>query len=215
MCLKGVISSSRLQLRPVQDQYFMTHLSLSQQDAFELHQRYYKEYGLAIEGLVRYHKVDPLEYNAKVDDALPLENVIVPDRALRQLLLDIDRSKVRLWLFTNAYVTHAKRVVRLLEVDDLFEGVTYCDYGAKQLVCKPHKDMFDRAQREAGIVNVEQCFFVDDSALNCKAAHDLGWTAAHLVEPGETSPAQPAARYQIASLEELRNCFPQFFRSVA
>src|SRR6266568_4618530 len=118
------------------DKYFETHLSLSQKDANELHLKYYREYGLAIEGLVRHHKVDALEYNRKVDDALPLEDVIKPNPTLHKLLEDIDRSKVRLWLFTNAYITHGKRVVRLLEVEDLFEGITYCDYGAEDFVCK-------------------------------------------------------------------------------
>lgn len=191
----------------------MTHLSISQEDAYQLHQRYYKEYGLAIEGLVRYHKVDPLEYNSKVDDALPLENVIVPDPQLRRLLLDIDTSKVRLWLFTNAYVNHAQRVVRLLGVEDLFEGITYCDYAAKRFVCKPHKEMFEKAQKDAGISSPQQCFFVDDSALNCKAAHALGWKTAHLVESGEESPVQPMADFQIQSLEELREILGHFFKA--
>jgi hypothetical protein len=48
------------------DKFFEDHLSLSRQDANELHYRYYREYGLAIEGLVRHHKVDALEYNSKV-----------------------------------------------------------------------------------------------------------------------------------------------------
>ena len=125
-----------------------------------LHQKYYKEYGLAIEGLVRFHKVDPLEYNKKVDDALPLDGIIVPDPQLRRLLEDIDRSKVRLWLFTNAHITHGKRVIKLLGVEDMFEGITYCDYTQKTLVCKPHKEMFDRAEAEAGVISVEDCYFV-------------------------------------------------------
>src|ERR1700710_496847 len=94
------------------DQYFITHLELSQEDAFKLHQEYYKTYGLAIEGLVRHHKIDPLEYNRQVDDAIPLETILSPDPDLRKLLVDMNKSKVKLWLFTNAYVTHGKRVVR-------------------------------------------------------------------------------------------------------
>ena len=195
------------------DDYFMQNLSLSQQDAYDLHQKYYKEYGLAIEGLVRHHKVDPLEYNSKVDDALPLEEVLSPDPQLRQLILKIDRTKVKLWLFTNAYVTHARRVVRLLGVDDLFDGITYCDYAAQRFVCKPHQRMFDLAMRDAGVSSPDQCFFVDDSALNCRAAKELGWMTAHLVEMTESPPKEPASQYQIRSLYELPNTFPHFFRA--
>ncbi|KAI9711670.1 MAG: hypothetical protein M1812_007103 [Candelaria pacifica] len=142
------------------DQYFITHLSLTEEDANKLHLRYYKEYGLAIEGLKRHHKIDPLEYNRQVDDALPMEDVLSPDLQLRKLLEDIDKTKVRLWLFTNAYITHGKRVVRLLGVDDMFEGITYCDYGSEKMLCKPHAEMFAKAQAEAGVVSVGDCYFV-------------------------------------------------------
>ena len=194
-----------------------------------LHQKYYTEYGLAIEGLVRHHKVDPLEYNRKVDDALPLDGVITPDPQLRQLLEDIDRSKVRPWLFTNAHFTHGKRIVKLLGVDDLFEGIIYCDYTQEFLVCKPHPEMYALAESQAGVNSAEDCFFVgqscyhhlgtklitavDDSYLNCHHAQARGWTAAHLVEPGLPEPTTKASQYQIQSLEELRVIWPQFFRS--
>jgi pyrimidine and pyridine-specific 5'-nucleotidase len=142
------------------DKYFSTHLNLDWEDAVKLHREYYTNYGLAIEGLVRHHEIDPLDYNAKVDDALPLEDIIKPDPELRKLLEDIDTSKVKPWLLTNAYVTHGKRVVRLLGVEDLFEGLTYCDYSAVPFVCKPQPAMYQKAMQEAGIECFEDCYFV-------------------------------------------------------
>ncbi len=109
---------------------------------------------------MRHHKIDPIEYNRVVDDALPLAEVLSPDPQLRKLLEDFDRSKVRLWLFTNAYVNHARRVLKLLQVDDMFEGMTFCDYGAEKIICKPHKEMYDKAMREAGVNSPDQCYFV-------------------------------------------------------
>ena len=146
--------------RHILDQFFVKHLSLNADDATMLHQKYYKEYGLAIEGLTRHHKIDPLEFNREVDDALPLDNILKPDPKLRSLLLDLDRSKVKPWLLTNAYVNHAKRVVKLLQVDDLFDGVTFCDYGQLPLICKPSQDMYEKAEIEAGAPSSEQCYFV-------------------------------------------------------
>ncbi|KAI1646062.1 pyrimidine 5-nucleotidase [Daldinia loculata] len=195
------------------DRYFATHLGLPEEEAIKLHQEYYKNYGLAIEGLVRHHQIDPLDYNAKVDDALPLEDVIKPDPQLRKLLEDIDKSKVKLWLLTNAYVTHGRRVVRLLGIEDQFEGLTYCDYSQIPIVCKPHKDMFAKAMKEAGVEKVEDCYFVDDSFANAQGAQNLGWTSVHIVEEGLPVPASPASKYQIRHLEELRGVFPQFFKS--
>jgi pyrimidine and pyridine-specific 5'-nucleotidase len=125
-----------------------------------LHMRYYKDYGLAIEGLVRHHKVDALEYNEKVDDALPLEDIMSPDPKLRKLLKDLDTSKVKPWLFTNAYINHGRRVVKLLGIEDMFEGITYCDYSAARFLCKPSPDMFKKAMAEAGVTSPEDCYFV-------------------------------------------------------
>ncbi|PGH16849.1 pyrimidine 5'-nucleotidase [Helicocarpus griseus UAMH5409] len=197
------------------DEFFIKHLSLSPEDAIMLHQKYYKEYGLAIEGLTRHHKIDPLEFNSKVDDALPLDSILKPDPQLRALLQDFDTSKVKLWLFTNAYVNHAKRVVKLLDVEDLFEGATFCDYATPPLVCKPAAEMFKKAEEEAGAGAREagKCYFVDDSALNCTHAQARGWETVHFVEPDITPPGVPASKYQVRRLEELREHFPQFFKS--
>ena len=142
------------------DKFFVKHLDLNSSDAHMLHQKYYKEYGLAIEGLTRHHKIDPLAFNYEVDDALPLDNILKPDPKLRKLLEDLDTTKVKPWLLTNAYVNHAKRVVKLLGIEDLFEGVTYCDYGQLPLVCKPSQDMYAKAEKEAAAPSTESCLFV-------------------------------------------------------
>lgn len=199
-------------MRDLIDQYFARHLGVSEEEAISLHEEYYKNYGLAIEGLVRHHQIDPLEYNSKVDDALPLEGIIKPNPQLRKLLKDIDTSKVKLWLLTNAYVTHAKKVVKLLQIEDLFEGLTFCDYGSLPIICKPNKDMFAKAMKEAGVERFEDCYFVDDSYINCAASQKLGWTTAHLVEEGVSIPKTPASQYQIRHLEELRTVYPRFFK---
>ncbi|KAL2861088.1 putative pyrimidine 5'-nucleotidase [Aspergillus lucknowensis] len=211
-CLYSRKSNIHDEMQKLIHEFFVHHLSLNEDDAHMLHMKYYKEYGLAIEGLTRHHKIDPLEFNRQVDDALPLDNILKPDLKLRKLLEDIDRDKVKLWLLTNAYVTHALRVVKLLQVDDLFEGITYCDYARPPLICKPTQMMYDKAEKDAGASSSEQCYFVDDSALNCKHAAARGWQVVHLVEPQLQAPDVPVSQFQIRDLEELRTCFPQFFK---
>jgi len=89
-----------------------------------------------------------------------LEEILKPNLQLRKLLEDVDSKKVKLWLLTNAYVTHGKRVVKLLGVEDLFEGITFCDYAQRELVAKPQREMFERGMREAGVQDVGDCYFV-------------------------------------------------------
>jgi len=195
------------------DQYFMEHLELTIEDANKLHMEYYRNYGLAIEGLVRHHKIDPMEYNRRVDDALPLDKVIHPNPELRKLLMDIDKSKVKMWLFTNAYLTHGERVVKLLGVEDLFDGITFCDYAAEKMICKPYPEMFAKAMKEAGVENTKDCYFVDDSPTNCRKAEELGWNTAHIIEFEKDIPKEKVCRHQIRHLEELRSIFPHLFKS--
>jgi pyrimidine and pyridine-specific 5'-nucleotidase len=195
------------------NQYFTTHLDVSAEEATFLHQKYYKDYGLAIEGLSRFHKIHPLDFNREVDDALPLDELLTPDPKTRALLERFDKTKVKMWLFTNAHVTHGKRVVRLLGIDDLFEGMTYCDYAQTPLVPKPLPEMFAKAERQADVTPDRAVYFVDDSHLNCKAAYLRGWTnTVHLVEPGVPDPAEKACRHQISDLEQLLDLFPELLK---
>ncbi|KAF8447065.1 Haloacid dehalogenase-like hydrolase-domain-containing protein [Terfezia claveryi] len=174
-------------------QYFVNHLELTKEDAAHLRRYYYTHYGLALSGLVRHHSINVLTYNSLVDDALPLTKILQPSPSLIHLLSDLRSSNTtsKLWLFTNAYITHAKRVVKLLGIEDFFDGVTYCDYvqGEKdgRIVCKPQREMFEKAMHDTGLVvgrDEGRCFFVDDSIANCVAARRLGWEGvAHLAEP--------------------------------
>ncbi|OKL58004.1 hypothetical protein UA08_06690 [Talaromyces atroroseus] len=159
-CLYSRGSQIHDKMQDLIDLFLVKHLSLEPEDAVVLHQKYYKEYGLAIEGLTRHHKIDPLVFNREVDDALPLDQILKPDAKLREFLEDLDTTKVKPWLLTNAYVNHGKRVVKLLGVDDLFEGITYCDYGQPVLICKPNEKMWEKAEREAGVKSIDDCYFV-------------------------------------------------------
>ena len=46
-----------------------------------------------------------MDFDEKCDGSLPLEEMLEPNPRVRQLLQDIDRSKCRVWAFTNAYRT--------------------------------------------------------------------------------------------------------------
>lgn len=198
--------------------YFAKSLRLTEEDARQLHHRYYKDYGLALQGLIKHHHIDPLDYNAEVDDALPLDECLKPDAKLRTFLESIDRKRVRTWILTNAYINHAKRVLKLLDIEDQFGGITYCDYTeGENLTCKPYPEFFARAMSEAGVVDKDKCFFVDDSLTNIDGAVKFGWReCVHFKEPLEhatgTTKLSPDVRYhEIKKIEELAQLYPGFF----
>lgn len=37
---------------------------------------------------------------------------------------------------------HAERVLRILQVDDLVEGLVFCDYSEPNFTCKPETEFF-------------------------------------------------------------------------
>lgn len=102
-----------------------------------------------------------------MDDRLDWGEVLKPSPALTELLSCIDRTNVKPWILTNAYITHVKRVLKLLDIKRFFEGmkcncgiyssrllgVTYCNYGQEILTCKPRMEMFQKAMMEAGVTN--------------------------------------------------------------
>lgn len=169
-------------------QYFKESLSLNDEDAHNLHHSYYTTYGLALEGLVRNHKVDALEYNSKVDDLLDLKQVLHTNGELRAMLTRMREHYDVFWLITNAYKNHALRVISFLGLGHLFDGLTYCDYLQFPIVCKPMDEFYfrtlattqvDRNDPEA----LRRLTFVDDSEINVKAALRLGFgTVVHFVE---------------------------------
>jgi len=206
---------------------YFVGLGLGHDEASDLHLRYYTQYGLALRGLVRHHDIDPLDFDRKCDGSLPLEEMIAFDPKLRRLLEDIDRSKASVWALTNAYKTHAERVLKILKLDDLIDGLVYCDYTQKDFICKPEPEFYRMAMKLAKRTDPSKCYFVDDNRKNVDAAKAEGWEhSIHFCETGleameggrikEIDDArEPGATENsvvaIHTLEQLRVVWPEIF----
>ncbi|KZO94862.1 pyrimidine 5-nucleotidase [Calocera viscosa TUFC12733] len=197
-------------------EYFLS-LGFEENDARELHLKYYTQYGLALRGLMKHHDIDAQDFDRRCDGSLPLETILKPDPKVRKLIQDIDRSKARVWALTNAYSTHAKRVLHILQLDDLIEGVFFCDYAEPNFSCKPEREFYDEAMRVAGVTDASKCLFVDDNLNNVKAAKSLGWGCSVLYserEEGHTMKEHPQVEgvdVVIGRLEELRQVWKHVF----
>jgi len=209
--------------------YFVS-MGLKHEEASELHLRYYTQYGLALRGLTRHHNIDPLDFNRKCDGSLPLESMIKYDPSLRKLFEDIDRSKAQVWALTNAYRPHAERVLRILKLDDLIDGLVYCDYQVKDFSCKPEPEFYQLAMKHANISDPSKCYFVDDNRSNIDGARAQGWAkCVHFCEKGleamEGGRTKQIAHERapgaeghtdgvdvVTTLEELRVVWPEVFK---
>ncbi|KAH8830441.1 pyrimidine 5-nucleotidase [Flagelloscypha sp. PMI_526] len=208
---------------------YFVNLGLEKSEASKLHLEYYTKYGLALRGLVAHHGIDPLDFDRKCDQSLPLEEMLSPDPELRQLLQDIDRTKTRVFALTNAYKPHAERVLHLLNLADQIEGgLIYCDYEVPDFPCKPEPEYYHKALRTAGNPNPGDCYFVDDSRINVVAAKNLGWGhVVHFKEVGlevmeggqlkqlvDSEEDETSHDYipTIADLQKLRVLWPEIFK---
>ncbi|KAI0004896.1 pyrimidine 5-nucleotidase [Russula compacta] len=158
---------------------YIKSLGFTDEKAAELRSQYYTQYGLTLRGLRLHNGVDPFDFDTKCDGSLPLEKMLSPDPRMRTLLKDIDRSKCRVWALTNAYRTHAERVLDILKLRDQIEGVVFCDYMEKNenIICKPQPAFYRRAMHLAGVRDGDEakCLFVDDTLSNVEAAKEVGW----------------------------------------
>ncbi|PVU86040.1 hypothetical protein BB559_006700 [Furculomyces boomerangus] len=168
--------------------------------------QYTIDYGLAIRGLIQHHDVDPVDYDIKVDQSLPIEDLLSRDEKLRQMIQNCSAHR---WAFTNAGLPHATRVLKTLGVNDLFEGIIYCDYTEPDFPCKPYPEAYIKAMKMAGVSDPKKCFLVDDSIKNINAAKEMGWTAILVTESKEHKNVGDA---QIEEIYELSAVLPQLFR---
>lgn len=199
--------------------FFETHLNIPADESRRLGAQFYFDYGLAIRGIIKHFPIDPAVYNDFVDGGLGLEKIMKPDLKLIEMLQNM--KGVRLWIFTNAGLAHAQRVMRLLGIMHFFEGIIYCDYSEPEFPAKPDRLAYERAMRCAGVTRNDCCYFVDDAANNVRVAMELGWNAVHLHEPEQDSssftissmPTQPPFP-QIQSLYDIETIFPELFSDV-
>jgi len=153
--------------------------------------------------------------------------MLEPNPLVRRLLQDIDRSKCRVWALTNAYRTHAERVLQILGLGDQIEGVVFCDYRKEDITCKPEPAFYLQAMQQAGVTDPSKCLFVDDSFSNVEGAKRVGWIrCVHFREVGhepfEVLNAKRITKVQekpfsgddipvVTDLQQLREVWPDIF----
>lgn len=170
----------------------------------------YQTHGTALRGLLD-EKLIPSErieeYLHAVHD-IPLAE-ISRDEDLRKMLLEL---QVRRWIFTASSKEHAKRCMKRVGVEDLFEGIIDCR--EVDLVTKHDPSSFSTAMKLAGVTDPSRCMLLDDSLQNIRAAKSIGWKTC-LVGLYDRETNQkiecPEADYAVDRLIQLQDAIPSLF----
>ncbi len=147
--------------------YLARRLNLDRAGAAALRQRYGRQYGTALAGLMAEHGDDPHGFLQFVHE-LPLEHYLQPDPALNGMLARLPLAKA---IFTNSDAPHARRVLTALGVERHFTAII--DIHALGFVSKPNPGAYQIALETLGARPAE-CVLIDDMARNLAPGRALG-----------------------------------------
>ena len=164
-------------------QYMRERMDFAPNQVTVLREKYFREYGTTLRGLQANHNVDMDDYLAFVHD-VPLDRYIHPDPQLHAALAGIPSRK---FIFTNSDTNHARRVLGVLGLEGLFEGII--DVHAIAPFCKPMPEAFELALKAAGNPDPPACVLLDDQRRITRAARSLGM---YTILVGEENPGEDA-----------------------
>ncbi len=159
-------------------------------------EKFFREYGTTLRGLQANYAVDTEDYLAFVHD-VQLSEYIQPNPALRRVIESIGAKK---YIFTNADCNHAERVLKVVGLEGLFDGVI--DVHDIAPYCKPMPESFQLALKRAGNPDLKGCMLIDDQARITRAARQQGF---YTVLVGKDDPGEDAdaALMQLTDLRGL------------
>ena len=147
-------------------------LKISEDKAFILQKKFYKNYGTTLFGLMKDYKIKPEEFLDYVHD-IDFSR-LKKSRLLKQYLIKLPGEKI---LFTNGDEKYAKKVLTSLGIEKIFQKIF--DIKKANYIPKPKKKTYQNLL-EKFCLNPKRSVFFEDIEKNLKPAHDLGIITVHI-----------------------------------
>jgi putative hydrolase of the HAD superfamily len=176
------------------EDYVKNILGADVETARNVRKGFLKIYGTTLKGLMINHGVDPAHYLTYVHD-LDVEGLVKRDDALRSVLNSLPCEK---YVFTNASLDYATRVISSLGVGDCFQEIL--DIHFMDFLAKPGLYPFRKLVSYLG-VDAEKIVFFDDLVDNIKAARQLGILSVLVSDDGKRN----GADLVIPNVKELKS----------
>ncbi len=163
--------------------YVEQYFEISSEQAHQVRQNYYQQYGTTLGGLMAEHNIEPHGYLDFVHDVDMTK--LHPAPELRAAIKGLPGRKL---IFTNADAPYAERVLEKIELDGVFEDIF--DIHRMDHVPKPALSSYHALCQELSIDPLS-ALFVEDSAHNLVPAKAIGMTTIwvnHDMQAANSSP---------------------------
>jgi putative hydrolase of the HAD superfamily len=162
--------------------FLQERFNLSEAEADQRRQAYWKQYGTTLAGLRKQFGVSPAEY---FDFIHAGEGLLFPraNPPLRAMLESLPGAR---WIFTNARRDWVERGLRSMGIEDCFDGIL--DIEGFDWICKPHAGIYPQVEQRVRAAPGD-LVFLDDRHENLVPARVRGWRTV-LVAPPPESPLE-------------------------
>jgi putative hydrolase of the HAD superfamily len=152
--------------------YIVEHLGMDRARADALRSHYWRRYGATLLGLIRHHGVDAAHFLHHTHLLPGLEDRV---RGHAHDFAALARLRGRRYILTNAPAAYTARVLGVLGIAHLFDGVVAIEHMRMfgHLRPKPDARMFRALAARLG-VHPSRCVLVEDTLEHQKAARSVG-----------------------------------------
>jgi putative hydrolase of the HAD superfamily len=173
-------------LKQRMSRYMIERVGIPEAEVPGIREAYFRNYGTTLRGLQANHTIDVEDYLAYVHD-VPLADYIRPDPDQQRVLASLPTRNL---IFTNADANHARRVLRILDLESCFADIV--DVNRMEPYCKPSPEAFALAMQVAGECDPSRCVMIDDLPHTTRAAKKLGIFSILYGAPGDRHDADEA-----------------------
>lgn len=176
-------------------EYIQQHLRLTKEESDALRRRYWLRYGATLLGLARHHGVKPAHFLHHTHLLPGLEQRVRGHRADLEALARLPGRK---FILTNAPAAYAERVLGVLGIRGLLDGVLSIEdmHMFGRLRPKPDARMLRWVAARLGVPPA-RCVLVEDTLQHQKAARRIGlrtvWMQRWLRTPAAAPHVRPGA----------------------
>ena len=148
--------------------YASKFLGITVEECKALRAEYLPVYGTTLRWLQLCHNMTDVDKYMDLVHPENLEDYIPGNRPLRGMLQSLSQDLV---VFTNGPEFHARRVLKVLDIEDLFPHFYALEHLGYE--GKPYRSAYELVLKNMGI-KAENTLFLDDKEMNLDSFHGMG-----------------------------------------